>query len=110
MAQAGGGVDLQLDQASHSIERVAKHEASAVERTEQIARNRKAAAFDAREEQGRPAGGIDAALDFRDFQVGIDFGVDAHAGGHDARGRQYIREACDSPCGKDTGCGMQGAG
>ena len=40
--------------------------------------HREAAALDAREEQGRPAGRTDAAMDLGHFEPGIDFGVDAH--------------------------------
>ena len=40
--------------------------------------HREAAALHVGEEQRGAAGGIDAALDLGDFELGVDFGVDAH--------------------------------
>ena len=40
--------------------------------------HRKAAALHAREQQRRPAGRVDAALDLGRFQPGVDLGVDPH--------------------------------
>ena len=62
----------------HALQAVAEHEAGAVHRAEQVADHREAATLDAREEQRGAAGGADAALDFGDFEAGIDFGFDAN--------------------------------
>ena len=78
MAEAGRWIDLQFDEFADAIEAVAEHEAGAVDRPEKVRDHRKAASLHAREEQGGSAGGIDAALDFGDFEMGIDFGFDAN--------------------------------
>ena len=73
-----GRIDLQLDQMPHGRQRVAEQKARALERAEQVADHRKGAALDAREEQGRAAGLVDAPLDLGHLQVRIDLLLDAH--------------------------------
>ena len=76
-SQNAAGIDLQLDQLPDGVERVAEQEPGPLERAEQVADHREAAALDAREQNGRPAGLVDAALDLGRFQVGVDLRVDA---------------------------------
>jgi hypothetical protein len=78
VAEAGGWVDLQVDEFSDSFQAVAEHEASAVDGAEEVRDHGEAAALHAREEQRRAAAGVDTALDLGDFEMGVDFSVDAN--------------------------------
>ncbi len=77
MTEAGGGIDFEFHEAADAFQAVLEHEAGTVDRAEEVRDHRKAAVFDAREEDRGPAGGADAAMDFGDFEAGIDFGFDA---------------------------------
>ena len=60
------------------LERVAEEEAGPLQGSEQVADHREAAALDAREEEGRAPGAIDAPLDLGHLEIRVDQGVDAH--------------------------------
>ena len=76
-AAARRRIDLQLDQLPDRVERVAEQEPRPLERAEQVADHREAAALDPREVERRPAGLVDPALDLGRLQVRVDLGVDA---------------------------------
>jgi hypothetical protein len=78
MAEAGRWVDLQFDKFPHTLQAVAEYEASAVDRPEKIRDHRKATTLYSREQQCGSTGGINAALNFGNFETGIDFGFDAN--------------------------------
>src|SRR5262245_30295566 len=63
---------------AHGLQHVAEQKASALYGSEKITHHRKSAALDAAEENGRSAGLTDPALNFRGFEIGIDFFLKAH--------------------------------
>ena len=69
-------VDFQFDQAADVIESIAEDEAGPLQRAEQVAEQRKAAADGIGEEQRRAPSLIDASLQRADFQVGIERHID----------------------------------
>ena len=71
-------IDFQLDQASHSVERVSEQESSPLDRAEQIREQREGTPFCSIEQQCRTAGLVDPTLNLGDFQVRIDFRIDAN--------------------------------
>ena len=67
-----GRLDLQLDQLSDGVERVAKQEAGAVEGAEQVGQHREGGALDLAEQEGGTAGLVNPALDGGDFEIRVD--------------------------------------
>ena len=78
MPERDRGIELELHQLLDALEAVAEQEPGPLDRAEQVAEHREAAAADAREEQRRPAGGIDAPLNLGDFEPRVDLGIDPH--------------------------------
>src|SRR4051812_42921816 len=76
MAETSRWVDFQFDKLPHAVEAIAKHEAGAVNGAEEVRDHWETASFHFCEEQRGASGGVNAALDFGDFQMGVDFGVD----------------------------------
>src|SRR5262249_22484644 len=72
-----GRIDLEFHEMAHGIQRIAKQESGPRDRAEQIAAHREAAALDARVEDGRPAGAVDAPLNLRRLEIWIDLVVQA---------------------------------
>jgi hypothetical protein len=62
---------------SHGVQRIAENEPHPLHRSEQIANDRKSAAFDAGEQERGAFRAKGAALDFRQFEIRIDLGVDS---------------------------------
>ena len=71
-------IDLEVDQSPHSIERIAKDEASPLDGAKQVADHGEGAAFDPGKVDCGAAGLIDAALNFGRVEAGVDFGVDPY--------------------------------
>jgi hypothetical protein len=71
-AKSEGGVNLELDEALHLVERVAKEKPGALGRAEQIRYHGEIGSPDMREEEGRPTRAVDAAMDGRGLKVRID--------------------------------------
>src|SRR5262249_22183566 len=76
-AQRGRRVDFQLDEASNPIERMAEQEPRAVDRAEQVADRRKAAAPEPLEQNRRTLRLIHAALNLRGVEMRVDLRPDA---------------------------------
>ena len=77
-AQHVGRIDLQRHQPFQPVQRVAKDIPHPLHRAEQIADHREAAAFDAGEIDGRPAGAKHPPLNLGRLQLRIDRLLDAH--------------------------------
>jgi hypothetical protein len=73
MGHPGQRVPAQFQQGFHARQGTAEEEAGALARAIEIGQAGKSATLHPREQQGRSAGPVDAPLDFRHFQMGIDF-------------------------------------
>jgi hypothetical protein len=78
MAKGRAWIDLEFDEPPDALEAVAKHEPGAIDRAEQVRDHWEAATLHAREQQGGSASSVDSALDFGNFEMGINFGFDAN--------------------------------
>ncbi len=76
--QGESRINLEFDKSADMSQSVAEQESRARFRSEEIADHRKPAAADARIKDGRPPALIDAPLDFRRFEMGIDLVFDAN--------------------------------
>lgn len=69
-------IHFQLDQSAYRFQRIAKHEVDAFTSSEQVADHRKPATLDSLKVKSRPAGFVNPALNFRRFQVSVNFRLD----------------------------------
>jgi hypothetical protein len=60
------------------IESVAKEKTSSFQSSEQVGEHRKPTALDPREEYGGARPGVQSTLNFRNFQIGIDFAINPY--------------------------------
>jgi hypothetical protein len=78
ITQAARRIDLQLDRSPHALVRVAEQIPRPLDRAEQVRHHRKVAALDVGIQHGRPAAGINAAMNLGRFQMRVHRIVQAH--------------------------------
>src|ERR671911_266899 len=72
------GIDLELHDAAHGLERIGKQDLGPLESSKQVRRHGKARALDPVEQDRRTTGQVDPALNLGSFQVRIDLALDAY--------------------------------
>ena len=90
-------IELEPHELLDALEAIAEQEPGPLDRAEEIAEHREAAAADAREEERRPARRTHAPLDLRHFEPRVDFGGRFAPVGHAVRGRRRIGAEFGSP-------------
>ena len=70
------GIDFDIDQSLYRRQSIPKQIPRTFKGAKQVTQHRKIATFDTGEEQSRPTGGINSALNRSDFQRRVHFNVD----------------------------------